>query len=303
MFITKTMNETVEEQFDLIDSICESYEDLIQINDTLVHLDIKEQELLHTESVELDTFREDAMDKAKEMLENFINKLKIRYQAFMKWVNKQIINLFKNQLEKYLSKNKDKFNKALAWFKETNKTPSGKANYASRYLHKAVVKNNKVVSLNEFIDGASDVLYDILDRGELGIYNIDSNVEPPKIDIVKIYKDKVEKEVGKFETITTDNNKAFIFPIAAFNDFETGMDLMEKVVGKSGIFDKTEDTLKRMTAAGKVSNTLYRTFTWRYIQFTKMVNAFLSMCRRYFMTCLISASSIIKIYEDNRDKE
>ena len=243
------------------------------------------------------------MDKAKEMLENFINKLKIRYQSFMKWVNKQIINLFKNQLEKYLSKNKDKFNKALTWFKETNKTPSGKANYASRYLHKAVVKNNKVVSLNEYIDGASDVLYDILDSGELGIYNIDSNVEPPKIDIVKIYKDKVEKEVGKFETITADNNKAFIFPIAAFNDFETGMDVMEKVVGKSGIFNKTEDTLKRMMAAGKVSNTLYRTFTWRYIQFTKMVNAFLSMCRRYFMTCLISASSIIKIYEDNRDKE
>ena len=79
----------------VIDSICESYEDLIQINDTLAHLDIKEQELIHTESVELDTFREDAMDKAKEMLENFINKLKIRYQAFMKWVNKQIINLFK----------------------------------------------------------------------------------------------------------------------------------------------------------------------------------------------------------------
>ena len=75
MFINKTMNESVEEQFDLIDSICESYEDLIQINDTLAHLDIKEQELIHTESVELDTFREDAMDKAKEMLENFINKL------------------------------------------------------------------------------------------------------------------------------------------------------------------------------------------------------------------------------------
>ena len=29
MFINKTMNESVE-QFDLIDSICESYEDLIQ---------------------------------------------------------------------------------------------------------------------------------------------------------------------------------------------------------------------------------------------------------------------------------
>ena len=101
MFITKTIDESVE-QFDLIDSICESYEDLIQLNDTLAHLDIKEQELIHTESAELDAFREDAMDKAKEMFENFINKLKIRYQAFMKWVNKQIINLFKNQLEKYL---------------------------------------------------------------------------------------------------------------------------------------------------------------------------------------------------------
>lgn len=56
MFITKTMNESVEEQFDLIDSICESYEDLIQINDTLAHLDIKEQELIHTESAELTHF-------------------------------------------------------------------------------------------------------------------------------------------------------------------------------------------------------------------------------------------------------
>ena len=116
-------------QFDLIDSICESYEDLLSVNEALAHFDIKEQELICTESADLDAFREEAMDKAKEMLNKFIAKLKIKYQAFIKWVNTQIINLFKNQLEKYLSKNKDKFNKAIAWFKETNNSPAGKESY------------------------------------------------------------------------------------------------------------------------------------------------------------------------------
>jgi len=86
MFITKTMNESVE-QFDLVDSICESYEDLININEALARFDIKEQELICTESTELDTFREDAIERAKEMFAEFIAKLKMKYQAFVKWVN------------------------------------------------------------------------------------------------------------------------------------------------------------------------------------------------------------------------
>ena len=49
---------------------------------------------------------------------------------------------------------------------------------------------------------------------------------------------------------------------------------------------------------GKVTPRTYRLFTWRYIQYTKMVNAFLSMSRRYFMTCLLSASSIVNAYEN-----
>lgn len=51
MFITKTMNESADielEQFDLVDSICESYEDLLNFNEALAHFDIKEQELIHT---------------------------------------------------------------------------------------------------------------------------------------------------------------------------------------------------------------------------------------------------------------
>lgn len=298
MFITKTMNESVEEQFDLIDSICESYEDLIQINDALAHLDIKEQELIHTESVELDTFREGAMDKAKEMLDNFINKLKIRYQEFMKWVNKQIINLFKNQLEKYLSKNKDKFNKAVAWFKETNNSPAGKTNPISKYLHKAVVKNNKVVSLKDFINNAYDIIFDILYRGELDLFKLDEDADIPKIDAVKLYKSKVEDKVGKFETITS-GDKAFIFPVNAFDDFGLGISILQNVVNdKDGLLNKAEKSLKRLMDMGKVTPRTYRLFTWRYIQYTKMVNTFLSMCRRYFMTCLLSASSIVNAYEN-----
>lgn len=291
------------EQFDLIDSICESYEDLLSINEALVHFDIKEQELICTESVELDAFREDAMGKAKEMLEKFIAKLKIKYQAFIKWVNVQIINLFKNKLEKYLSKNKDKFNKAIAWFKETNNSPAGKANAISKYLHKAVVKNNKIVSLKDFIRDSSEIIYNILLEDELSFENIKKATDNPdemtKIDAVKLFKDKVEEKVGKFETITS-GDKAFIFPIAAFNDFDAAIGEMESAIsGDMGHFNRTEKDLKQITAeAIKVSNNAFKLCTWRYIQFTKMVNAFLSMSRRYFMTCLLSASSIVNAYEN-----
>lgn len=282
------------EQFDLIDSICESYEDLLGVNEALAYFDIKEQELICTESVELDAFREDAMGKAKEMLEKFIDKLKIRYQAFIKWVNKQIINLFLNKLEKY--RDKDKFNKALAWFKDTNNSPAGKANPISKYLHKAVVKNNKVVSLYGFIDIAADELFEILD-GELDIPNLNSeNIQ--KIDAVKLYKDNVEKKAGKFETITS-GDKAFIFPVTAFDDFRSAIGLMDSAIDdKNGFINRTEKDLKQLMNSSKITNETYRLFMWRYIQFTKMVNAFLSMSRRYFMACLLSASSIVNAYEN-----
>ena len=78
MFITKTINESADielEQFDLVDSICESYEDLLNFNEALAHFDIKEQELIHTESTDLDAFREEAMEKAKQFLSNLVAKI------------------------------------------------------------------------------------------------------------------------------------------------------------------------------------------------------------------------------------
>ena len=94
MFITKTMNESADielEQFDLVDSICESYEDLLNFNEALAHFDIKEQELIHTESVELDAFREEALEKAKQFLSNLVAKIKAKWYQFIAYLTKKII--------------------------------------------------------------------------------------------------------------------------------------------------------------------------------------------------------------------
>lgn len=95
MFITKTMNESADielEQFDLVDSICESYEDLLNFNEALAHFDIKEQELIYTESVELDAFREEALEKAKQFLSNLVAKIKAKWYQFIAYLTKKIIS-------------------------------------------------------------------------------------------------------------------------------------------------------------------------------------------------------------------
>lgn len=304
MFITKTMNESVE-QFDLIDSICESYEDLIQLNDNLARLDIKEQELIHTESVELDTFREDAMEKAKEMLNDFITKLKVKYHQFLKWINSQIIKLFNMQIDKYLSKNKDKLDKALAWYKSTGKTPAGKANKASRFLHKAVVNNGTVVSLTDFIEKTAKEFNDILDDlSHQSFYSNNHEEDHEKImqtDTVKLFKEKVEKNVGKFEAIV-DGDK-LIYPVASFNDFNKAISLLKGLTSKDNLFKEAEEDVKKFAENTKGAGVFHKFYNWRYVQFTKLTNVHLALCRKYFMTCVISASSLVKIYEDNRDKE
>ena len=88
--------------------------------------------------------------------------------------------------------------------------------------------------------------------------------------------------------------------LAHFDIKEQELICMESAIsGDMGHFNRTEKDLKQITAeAIKVSNNAFKLCTWRYIQFTKMVNAFLSMSRRYFMTCLLSASSIVNAYEN-----
>lgn len=98
MFITKTMNESTSlevpnmslDQY-MIESTCDAYEDLLSFNEALAHFDIKEQELIHTESVELDAFREDAMDKAKQFLKNLADKIKTKWNQFINFILKKMI--------------------------------------------------------------------------------------------------------------------------------------------------------------------------------------------------------------------
>lgn len=108
MFITKTMNESAGldvpnmslDQY-MVESACEAYEDLINLNEALAHFDIKEQELICTESAELDTFREEAMDKAKTFLKDLVAKIKAKWNQFINFVLKKMVALNKKSADKF----------------------------------------------------------------------------------------------------------------------------------------------------------------------------------------------------------
>lgn len=79
--------ESVEEA--LIESIVESYEDLANFNEALASFDIKEQELICSESAELDAFREEAANKGTGFLDTLVKKLQTRLQQFIAFVIKK----------------------------------------------------------------------------------------------------------------------------------------------------------------------------------------------------------------------
>ena len=107
MFITKTVTESAGieipnialDQY-MVESACEAYEDLLSFNEALAHFDIKEQELIHTESVELDAFREDAMGKAKLFLKDLVNKIKAKWNQFINMVLKKLTTFIANKNKK-----------------------------------------------------------------------------------------------------------------------------------------------------------------------------------------------------------
>lgn len=107
MFITKTVTESASvevpemtlDQY-MVESACEAYEDLLSFNEALAHFDIKEQELIHTESVELDSFREDAMGKAKQFLKDLVNKIKAKWNQFINMVLKKLTTFIANKNKK-----------------------------------------------------------------------------------------------------------------------------------------------------------------------------------------------------------
>ena len=267
----------------------------------MAHFDIKEQELIYTESVELDAFREDALEKAKEMLNDFITKLKVKYHQFLKWVNKQVIKLFNMQLDKYLSKNKDRLDKAITWYNSNDTVPAGKANKISTILHKAVIKDHYIIPLVDFIEKTAKEFNDILDNlSHQSFYSNNREEDHEKImqtDTVKLFKEKVEKNVGKFEAIVDGDD--LIYPLGSFNDFNKAISLLKDLTSKDGLFKEAEEDVRKFSENTKGAGIFHKFYNWRYVQFTKLTNAHLALCRKYFMMCVLSASSIIRIYESN----
>lgn len=107
MFITKTVTESASvevpemtlDQY-MVESACDAYEDLLSFNEALAHFDIKEQELIHTESTELDSFREDAMGKAKQFLKDLVNKIKAKWNQFINMILKKLTTFIANKNKK-----------------------------------------------------------------------------------------------------------------------------------------------------------------------------------------------------------
>ena len=73
----------------MINSITESYEDLANFNEALASFDIKEQELICSESTELDAFREEAANKGTGFLDTLIKKIQTRLHQFVAFVIKK----------------------------------------------------------------------------------------------------------------------------------------------------------------------------------------------------------------------
>lgn len=297
MFITKTINESVEEQFDLIDSICESYEDLIQINDTLVHLDIKEQELIHTESVELDTFREDTMEKAKIMINDFITKLKVKWSKFLAYVNTQIIKFCDKNINSFVKQNKSILGDFQKVFKAGDNAKVGSNNAINRYLSTYVVKRNTVVSLKDFVSKMKELLIsfltDEIDSPSIARDAMKKNMER---DIVREFKDKIKQDIGEFTNKA--DAKIVSFPVDSIKGFNDAAKTLKDSSKADGIFNKLLNSAKTMIEKSSAEGLgdYHRYFNWVYVNSVKVYNIYLSMCRKYFVSLVASVHKMIKVY-------
>ena len=297
MFITKTIDESVE-QFNLIDSICESYEDLIQLNDNLAHLDIKEQELIHTESTELDAFREDAMDKAKEMLNDFITKLKVKWSKFLVYVNTQIIKFCDKNINSFVKQNKSILGDFQKVFKAGDSAKVGSNNAINRYLSTYVVKGNTVVSLKDFVSKMKDLLISFL-TSEIDSPSISRDLMKKNMerDIIREFKDKIKQDIGEFTNKA--DTKIVSFPVDSIKGFNDAARTLKDTTSKTdGIFNALLNSAKTMVEKSSAEGLgdYHRYFNWVYVNSMKLYNIYLSMCRKYFVSLVASVHKMIKVY-------
>ena len=300
MFITKTMNESADielEQFDLVDSICESYEDLLSIDEALAHFDIKEQELILTESIELDSFREDTMEKAKTLINDFISKLKVKWTKFLAYVNTQIIKFCDKNINSFVKQNKSILGDFQKVFKAGDNAKVGSNNAINRYLSTYVVKGNTVVSLKDFVSKMKDLLIsfltDEIDSPSIARDAMKKNMER---DIVREFKDKIKQEIGEFTNKA--DAKIVSFPVDSIKGFNDAAKTLKDSSKADGIFNKLLNSAKTMIEKSSAEGLgdYHRYFNWVYVNSVKVYNIYLSMCRKYFVSLVASVHKMIKVY-------
>ena len=300
MFITKTINESTDmdiEQFDLVDSICESYEDLINLNEALAHFDIKEQELIHTESIELDAFREDTMEKAKNLINDFISKLKVKWGKFLAYVNTQIIKLCDKNINSFVKQNKSILGDFQKVFKAGDNAKVGSNNAINRYLSTYVVKGNTVVSLKDFVSKMKDLLISFLtDEIDSPSISRDSMKKNMERDIVREFKDKIKQNIGEFTNKA--DAKIVSFPVDSIKGFNDAAKTLKDSSKADGIFNKLLNSAKTMIEKSSAEGLgdYHRYFNWVYVNSVKVYNIYLSMCRKYFVSLVASVHKMIKVY-------
>lgn len=306
MFITKTINESTDmdfEQFDLVDSICESYEDLLVMNETLARFDIQEQELIHTESVELDTFREEAMERAKEILNNFITKLKVKWSKFLAFINGQIIKYCDDNIKAFMKNNSALVNELNTAFKKGDFAKAGSNNALNRYFSTYVVKGQTVVPLVDFVNEMGKVLLEFLyKKFKMGIELTEEEAKKEmERDVAKEFTDTVKHNIGEF--VNANDNKTVTFPVDSVKDFTIASKVLRDVINKS---NKTfEGALRGAESGAKNTNNsglgiYHRYYNWVYVNSVKIYNIFLSMCRKYFVSLVSSVKRIAKTFKSDK---
>lgn len=280
MFITKTMNESAGldvpnmslDQY-MVESACEAYEDLINLNEALAHFDIKEQELICTESVELDTFREEAMDKAKTFLKDLVAKIKAKWNQFINFVLKKVAESNK--------KNADKFNAAM------NGVPASA-------LIKVIDEKDLKIKYFAKVSKFSNCVNDISDYMTQAFKAIDSEKDLANFKPADFFKEVVgeAKEARKVSgRELLDTWKSLSDGSAMVKKAEKSLEVAIENAGKAGSGDEKE-AARRVTLVNLKGQQVVKVALSAY-------NTVASKCGYAILGCLNAYRKELKKHEDD----
>ena len=280
MFITKTMNESAGldvpnmslDQY-MVESACEAYEDLINLNEALAHFDIKEQELICTESAELDTFREEAMDKAKTFLKDLVAKIKAKWNQFINFVLKKVAESNK--------KNADKFNAAM------NGVPASA-------LIKVIDEKDLKIKYFAKVSKFSNCVNDISDYMTQAFKAIDSEKDLANFKPADFFKEVVgeAKEARKVSgRELLDTWKSLSDGSAMVKKAEKSLEVAIENAGKAGSGDEKE-AARRVTLVNLKGQQVVKVALTAY-------NTVASKCGYAILGCLNAYRKELKKHEDD----